>query len=63
MTLVEAIKQVYTLYPDSHILACAPSNTAADLITKRLAGHVESQDLFRLCAYSRPIKVLTNHVI
>ena len=38
-----------TLYPNTHILACAPSNTAADLITKRLARHVEANNLFRLC--------------
>ena len=47
VTLVEAIKQVYKLNPDVHILACAPSNNAADLLTARLAKHVPREEMYR----------------
>ena len=43
VTLVEAIKQVWQLNPSTHILVCAPSNTAADLLTVRLSHHVPRQ--------------------
>ena len=55
VTLVEAMKQVWQLYPDTHILACAPSNTAADLLTTRLAKHVPAQEMYRLIAQSRQV--------
>ena len=35
VTLVEAMKQVFHLCPDSRILAAAPSNAATDLLTSR----------------------------
>ena len=54
VTLVEAIKQVWTLDDKTHILACAPSNTAADLLTVRLARHVPADQILRLNALSRP---------
>ena len=39
VTIVEAIKQVLQNYPNSKVLACAPSNSAADLILDRVAQH------------------------
>ena len=53
-TLVEAISQVWRLNSETHILACAPSNTAADLLTVRLARHVPADQIIRLNALSRP---------
>jgi len=56
VTLVEAIRQVYELNPDAHILACAPSNSAADLLAIRLAKYVPRDDLMRMIAHSRAYK-------
>ncbi|PIK58790.1 putative helicase MOV-10 [Apostichopus japonicus] len=55
VTVVEAMKQVYHQIPDSFILACAPSNSAADLIAKRLldTGPVAKSHLLRMSALSR----------
>merc|ERR1719228_78152 len=53
VTLVEAIKQAWRRYPDAHILATAPSNTAADLLTEHLAEHISKEELLRLHAASR----------
>ena len=53
VTLVEAIKQVWLHHPDSHILAAAPSNTAADLLAERLSEDVPSTEMLRLHASSR----------
>lgn len=53
ITIVEAIRQVLRRYPRARILACAPSNSAADLIALRLRVLGEGQ-LFRFYAASRP---------
>ncbi|KAJ3980519.1 P-loop containing nucleoside triphosphate hydrolase protein [Lentinula detonsa] len=64
VTMVEAILQVLATNPTSRILACAPSNSAADLITSRLASaRLKTTELFRAYAPSRhkddvPISVL-----
>lgn len=56
MTIVEAIRQIILKNPDARILACAPSNSAADLIAERLMGL--SQQLFRLNAPSRSVNLM-----
>ncbi|XP_060775441.1 putative helicase mov-10-B.1 isoform X2 [Neoarius graeffei] len=53
VTLVEAIKQVNKSGPGVHVLACAPSNSACDLLCERLLGFVDTHRLFRLYASSR----------
>ncbi|XP_078678948.1 putative helicase MOV-10 [Branchiostoma floridae x Branchiostoma belcheri] len=53
VTLVEAIKQVLKCLPSSTVLACAPSNSAADLLTQRLLSHIPAAQLIRLNALSR----------
>lgn len=53
VTVVEAINQIHRLNPTAHILACAPSNSAADLLCERLKGHVDTHLLHRLYASSR----------
>ncbi|XP_022081525.1 putative helicase MOV-10 isoform X2 [Acanthaster planci] len=62
VTIVEAIKQVYKNLPSSRILACAPSNSAADLIAKRLltgtGTPVIVTTLFRVNALSRDWKTV-----
>lgn len=59
MTIVEAIRQILAKYPSARVLACAPSNGAADVIAERLA-ELGSGQLFRLVAPSRPEKRLPN---
>jgi len=59
--------QVLAYISSAHILACAPSNAAADLLAQRLIEYLPSSQLLRMCAYSRDwrtvpptIKVDTN---
>jgi helicase MOV-10 len=52
VTIVEAIRQLVQTKDGTHILACAPSNSAADLIAERLAGLGKSK-VFRMNAHSR----------
>ncbi|XP_013408833.1 putative helicase MOV-10 [Lingula anatina] len=53
VTLVEALKQVVKCIPSSHILACAPSNSATDLIAHRLLKHLPKKQVLRMHAFSR----------
>lgn len=53
ITIVECIRQVLIAYPQAKVLACAPSNSAADLIASRLQGHLGVNELFRFYAPSR----------
>ncbi|BFZ08818.1 hypothetical protein BsWGS_11857 [Bradybaena similaris] len=55
ITVVEAILQVLHRIPSSRILACTPSNSAADLIAERLhsSGQVTQTQMVRLNAFQR----------
>jgi len=54
VTVVEAMKQVLSTNKNSYILACAPSNAAADLLLKRLLKYPpEEKKFFRLNATGR----------
>ncbi|KFO09003.1 Putative helicase MOV-10, partial [Balearica regulorum gibbericeps] len=53
VTVVEAIKQVWTCFKDARILACAPSNSAADLLCQRLIKDIAPRYIYRLMASSR----------
>ncbi|KAG0709982.1 putative helicase mov-10-B.1 [Chionoecetes opilio] len=55
VTVVEAIKQVIRGSGDSRVLACTPSNSAADLIASRLMEHIPRRQMFRMHATSRPL--------
>ncbi|KPP61866.1 putative helicase mov-10-B [Scleropages formosus] len=53
VTIVEAIKQVRKLDPQARVLACAPSNSASDLLCERVREHGDGHTVFRLYAGSR----------
>ncbi|XP_054641470.1 putative helicase mov-10-B.1 isoform X2 [Dunckerocampus dactyliophorus] len=53
VTLVEAIKQIVKTQPHCHILACAPSNSATDLLCEKISEHVDKRCLYRMYACSR----------
>ncbi|CAN0181281.1 unnamed protein product [Lampetra planeri] len=53
VTLVESIRQVVKCIPGAHVLACAPSNSAADLICQQLIPEIGKNNIYRLNAYSR----------
>ncbi|GJE86466.1 RNA helicase [Phanerochaete sordida] len=61
VTIVETIRQILAADPDARILACAPSNAAADIIAKRLAFNpLSPSELFRLNSYARTYKSLVD---
>eukprot|EP00731_Ephydatia_muelleri_P022834 Em0015g417a len=55
VTVVESILQVYKLNTLCKILACTPSNSAADLLAERLhsSGQIEESSMIRLNAFMR----------
>ncbi|KAH9477519.1 Putative helicase mov-10-B.1 [Psilocybe cubensis] len=54
ITIIEAIMQLLEADPEAKILACAPSNSAADLIASRLQERrLKDTQLFRFYAASR----------
>ncbi|KAM8916086.1 putative helicase mov-10-B.1 isoform 3-T3 [Spinachia spinachia] len=65
MTVVEAMHQVSSADPSARILACAPSNSACDLLCQRLMVHTDASQIYRVFASSRdprsiPTALLTN---
>ncbi|KAH9930517.1 P-loop containing nucleoside triphosphate hydrolase protein [Epithele typhae] len=53
ITVVEAIRQVLHRDPNAKILACAPSNSAADLLAQRLSVALSPAEMFRCNAVYR----------
>lgn len=62
MTIVEAIHQLLLRNPETRILACAPSNSAADLIARNLISLGTTQ-LFRLNSLSRKYQDLPKDLV
>lgn len=60
VTVVETIRQILLTNPNARVLACAPSNAAADLIAERLSDSITTSQLFRLNAPSRSVKALSS---
>ncbi|KAL5498587.1 hypothetical protein ACEPAH_1941 [Sanghuangporus vaninii] len=68
VTMVEAIRQIIARKPNARILACAPSNSAADIIVERLAEYPSvfgdmKKSVFRLIAPSRSSKMVSQTVL
>lgn len=62
VTVVEAIKQVVTCIKDSHVLACAPSNSASDLLCQRLLKHLDKGSIYRINAISRDYRQVPEEI-
>ncbi|PWA28754.1 hypothetical protein CCH79_00014845 [Gambusia affinis] len=62
VTLVEAIKQIEKTQTSCHILACAPSNSAADLLCSKIREHVDEHKVYRMYASSRDPKLVPEHL-
>ncbi|XP_059188712.1 putative helicase mov-10-B.2 [Centropristis striata] len=63
VTLVEAINQIMKTHPESHILACAPSNNATDhLCEKILERKLGKKIVYRLYALSYPVKNIPKNI-
>ena len=59
MVSVEAMRQILARDPKSRILACAPSNSAADLLADRLRQQgIAPSEMFRLNAATRLVSAL-----
>ncbi|XP_008334715.1 putative helicase mov-10-B.1 [Cynoglossus semilaevis] len=58
VTLVEAIKQIEKTQTSCRILACAPSNSAADLLCDKILDHVDQRKVYRMYASSRDPKTV-----
>uniref|UniRef100_A0A1A8HGY1 RNA helicase n=1 Tax=Nothobranchius korthausae TaxID=1143690 RepID=A0A1A8HGY1_9TELE len=62
VTVVEAIKQIEKTQASCHILACAPSNSAADLLCSKIRDHVDECLVYRMYASSRDPKLVPDHL-
>ncbi|XP_035008504.2 putative helicase mov-10-B.1 isoform X2 [Hippoglossus stenolepis] len=62
-TLVEAMYQVIMADPSAHILACAPSNSACDLLLERLMEPMDRQLVYRVYADSRDPRSVPEHLL
>lgn len=62
VTVVEAIKQIEKKFSSCHILACAPSNSAADLLCKKILDHVDRNKVYRMYASSRDPKYVPDEI-
>ncbi|KAI0646632.1 P-loop containing nucleoside triphosphate hydrolase protein [Trametes meyenii] len=58
VTVVEAIRQVLRVQRDACILACAPSNSAADLLAQRLLTALTPAEMLRCNAFFRSKETL-----
>ncbi|CAJ1085150.1 putative helicase mov-10-B.1 isoform X1 [Xyrichtys novacula] len=62
VTVVEAIKQIEKRDASCHILACAPSNSAADLLCKKILDHVDRNKVYRMYASSRDPRYVPDEI-
>jgi helicase MOV-10 len=55
VTIVRTIEYFFALPANAnkHILVCAPSNTAADLLVERLSARFDNKNMLRLMSFMR----------
>ncbi|XP_037540408.1 putative helicase mov-10-B.2 [Nematolebias whitei] len=63
VTVVESIKQIEKTQASCHILACAPSNSAADLLCTQILEHVDEHKVYRMYASSRDPKLVPDRLL
>ncbi|XP_053171020.1 putative helicase mov-10-B.1 isoform X1 [Scomber japonicus] len=63
ITLVEAMNQVSRADPSAHILACAPSNSACDLLCERLMVHMDPYQVYRMYTTSRDPRTVPKQLL
>ncbi|NXD43233.1 SDE3 helicase, partial [Copsychus sechellarum] len=63
VTMVEAIKQVWTRFKDARILVCAPSNSATDLLCQCLIKDIAPENVYRLMASSRNFREVPTDIV
>ncbi|NWY72159.1 SDE3 helicase, partial [Erithacus rubecula] len=63
VTVVEAIKQVWTRFKDARILVCAPSNSATDLLCQCLIKDIAPENVYRLIASSRNFREVPTDIV
>lgn len=63
ITLVEAMNQVSRADSSARILACAPSNSACDLLCERLMVHMDPHQVYRVYAPSRDLSTVPKNLL
>ncbi|XP_029287551.1 putative helicase mov-10-B.2 isoform X2 [Cottoperca gobio] len=63
ITLVEAMNQVSRADTSACILACAPSNSACDLLCERLMEDMEPHKIYRMYAISRDPRTVPKNLL
>uniref|UniRef100_A0AAX7UW94 RNA helicase n=1 Tax=Astatotilapia calliptera TaxID=8154 RepID=A0AAX7UW94_ASTCA len=63
VTVVEAIKQIEKTQANCYILACTPTNSAADLLCKRILEHVDKRKVYRMYASSWDPKLVPDELM
>ncbi|KAJ3329710.1 hypothetical protein HDU76_007328 [Blyttiomyces sp. JEL0837] len=62
-TCIEAIRQIISLDSTARVLACAPSNSAADTLVRRLLKFLTPRELFRLNPATRPFAEVPEEIM
>ncbi|XP_041638997.1 putative helicase mov-10-B.1 isoform X2 [Cheilinus undulatus] len=63
ITLVEAMTQISMAQQSAYILACAPSNSACDLLCERLMAYMDKNQVYRLYAISRDPRTVPKNLL